>query len=66
MGQSRNRSWSTPEITVLQQGTPEEAVMTVCKQGNIYTASQNDYWGGCYAYGSYDPCNSVCSTLVNS
>ncbi len=57
------RVWVRPELRVLVKGRPEEAVLTPCKVGWIYTLSEHDYWGGCYDYGSYDPCNSICDTL---
>ena len=60
------KSWVMPEMVVLARNTPQEAVLSGCKNGPIYTVSSNDSWGGCYALPWANPCAYTCDTLVAS
>jgi hypothetical protein len=52
---------------VVGRSDPQERVLATCKQGNIYTASNVDRWGGCYAEPYYPtPCANVCAELAVS
>jgi hypothetical protein len=62
----KKKAWIRPDLVVLVRNMPEEAVLTGCKNGPIYTVSANDYWGGCYAFGPYNPCPNICNALQAS
>lgn len=63
---SGKKVWIKPEMTVIVRNMPEEAVLSGCKNGPIYTVSANDYWGGCYATPGYNPCPNTCNALQAS
>jgi hypothetical protein len=56
---SEDRSWCTPELSVLVRGEPEESVLTSCKAGGVPGASnQADRW--CVGQGAdCVECNTV-------
>jgi len=63
---SGKKVWTKPEMTVIVRNMPEEAVLSGCKNGPIYTASSNDSWGGCYALPWQNPCQNTCNALQAS
>ena len=61
MKQVKKNKWSKPELAVMVRNKPEEAVLTVCKNG-IGGGPDNEYsW--CSPYGD---CMGVCSGICTS
>lgn len=57
------RQWQRPRLLVIQRGTPEEAVLTVCKDGEMggWGTAAAANWFYCLTY----PCTN-CSTTSPS
>jgi len=56
----RKKKWSTPLLTILVRGKPEERALTACKTG---ASGPGSNWSGCL---DETTCTSYCSASSGS